>query len=55
MEEGKEFMRSFGDLLQFHQKKKEQEKPTDSAESSGASNGSGSDTPEPKVESHQSE
>jgi hypothetical protein len=23
MEEGKEFMRSFGDLLQFHQKKKE--------------------------------
>jgi uncharacterized protein len=24
MEEGKEFMRSFGDLLQFHQKKKEQ-------------------------------
>jgi hypothetical protein len=23
MEEGKEFMRSFGDLLQYHQKKKE--------------------------------
>ncbi len=23
MEEGKEFMRSFGDLLQFHQKKKD--------------------------------
>ena len=28
MEEGKEFLRSFGDLLQFHQKKKEQDKPS---------------------------
>jgi hypothetical protein len=55
MEEGKEFMRSFGDLLQFHQKKKEQDKPAESAESTGASNGSSSDAPEPKVESHQSE
>jgi uncharacterized protein len=27
MEEGKEFLRSFGDLLQFHQKKKEQKQP----------------------------
>ena len=27
MEEGKEFMRSFGDLLQYHQKKKEQDAP----------------------------
>jgi uncharacterized protein len=27
MEEGKEYMRTFGDLLQFHQKKKEQKKP----------------------------
>jgi uncharacterized protein len=27
MEEGKEFMRSFGDLLQYHQKKKEQNVP----------------------------
>jgi uncharacterized protein len=32
MEEGKEFMRSFGDLLQYHQKKKDQTKPeTESA------------------------
>jgi hypothetical protein len=29
MEEGKEFMRSFGDLLQFHQKKKEQGQPNE--------------------------
>jgi uncharacterized protein len=55
MEEGKEFMRSFGDLLQFHQKKKEQEKPADSGDISAAANGSGSDSSEPKVESHQSE
>jgi uncharacterized protein len=34
MEEGKEFMRSFGDLLQFHQKKKE--KDTTPAESQEA-------------------
>jgi protein Tex len=27
MEEGKEFLRSFGDLLQFHQKKKEKDSP----------------------------
>ena len=27
MEEGKEFMRSFGDLLQYHQKKKEKDSP----------------------------
>ena len=27
MEEGKEFLRSFGDLLQFHKKKKEQGEP----------------------------
>jgi uncharacterized protein len=40
MEEGKEFMRSFGDLLQFHQKKKEQEKPQNEAEPSGGENGS---------------
>jgi hypothetical protein len=33
MEEGKEFMRSFGDLLQYHQKKKEQDSPE--AESKG--------------------
>jgi hypothetical protein len=28
MEEGKEFLRSFGDLLQFHKKKQEHEEPT---------------------------
>ncbi|MCI0333130.1 MAG: RNA-binding transcriptional accessory protein [Planctomycetes bacterium] len=39
MEEGKEFMRSFGDLLQFHQKKKEQGKPEGEAEASGGENG----------------
>jgi uncharacterized protein len=33
MEEGKEFMRSFGDLLQFHQKKKEKDSaPPESTE-----------------------
>ena len=33
MEEGKEFLRSFGDLLQFHQKKKEQDSaPAESTE-----------------------
>jgi uncharacterized protein len=40
MEEGKEFMRSFGDLLQFHQKKKEQEKEPGEAEATGGENGS---------------
>ncbi len=39
MEEGKEFMRSFGDLLQYHQKKK-QDKPRDKAEPPGSANGS---------------
>jgi hypothetical protein len=27
MAEGKEYLRSFGDLLQFHKKKKEQDDP----------------------------
>jgi uncharacterized protein len=40
MEEGKEFMRSFGDLLQFHQKKKEQEKEPGEGEPAGGENGS---------------
>jgi uncharacterized protein len=40
MEEGKEFMRSFGDLLQFHQKKKEQEKHDDKPEPPSGANGS---------------
>ena len=34
MEEGKEYMRSFGDLLQFHQKKQQPE-----ADADGAGNG----------------
>jgi uncharacterized protein len=40
MEEGKEFMRSFGDLLQYHQKKKEQDQSGHQSESSGSANGS---------------
>jgi uncharacterized protein len=44
MEEGKEFMRSFGDLLQFHQKKKQQpnaeETPPGDSERVPNSNGS---------------
>jgi uncharacterized protein len=40
MEEGKEFMRSFGDLLQFHQKRKEQDQPEDQAKPTGSANGS---------------
>lgn len=40
MEEGKEFLRSFGDLLQFHQKKKEQDKPKGETEAPGSENGS---------------
>jgi hypothetical protein len=36
MEEGKEFMRSFGDLLQYHQKKKEQQKNSDQPQPAGA-------------------
>jgi uncharacterized protein len=40
MEEGKEFLRSFGDLLQFHQKKKEEQTP-DSAKPASDENGVG--------------
>jgi uncharacterized protein len=40
MEEGKEFMRSFGDLLQYHQKKKERDKPAAPAEPPNGANGS---------------
>jgi hypothetical protein len=39
MEEGKEFLRSFGDLLQFHQKKKQQDKQPDKAEPPNGANG----------------
>jgi uncharacterized protein len=42
MEEGKEFMRSFGDLLQYHQKKNEQKKVADSPDQPAGSNGSAS-------------
>jgi uncharacterized protein len=43
MEEGKEFMRSFGDLLQYHQKKEQAgagDKPLEIEKSDGAANGS---------------
>jgi hypothetical protein len=46
MEEGKEFLRSFGDLMQFHQKKKEQPKPADDTETAGNSNGASQDSSE---------
>lgn len=43
MEEGKEFMRTFGDLLQFHQKKHQQERPDETPpappDASGDANG----------------
>jgi protein Tex len=42
MEEGKEFMRSFGDLMQFHKKKKEPDAPGDEAQPPNSANGSGS-------------
>jgi len=42
MEEGKEFMRSFGDLLQFHQKKKEQEQENQQDGANGARGENGS-------------
>jgi uncharacterized protein len=39
MEEGKEYLRSFGDLLQFHQKKKEHDNPPDAPEPANGANG----------------
>ncbi|MEX0611362.1 MAG: hypothetical protein WD229_04505, partial [Pirellulales bacterium] len=50
MEEGKEFMRSFGDLLQYHQKKKEQEEPGDEAEPPAGANGSAQSERQPDKE-----
>ncbi len=57
MEEGKEFMRSFGDLLQFHQKKKDETsgskvppKPAEQTERHGPSNGSTAQSEELTVE-----
>jgi hypothetical protein len=35
MEEGKEFLRSFGDLLQFHKKKKDHDPPAPAADDQG--------------------
>ena len=55
MEEGKEFLRSFGDLLQFHQKKKEHDKPADKAQPPSNENGSAKDSQEPRVESQEPE
>jgi hypothetical protein len=49
MEEGKEFMRSFGDLLQFHKKKKEQDEPVEKAEQGGGTNGSTENSQESRV------
>jgi uncharacterized protein len=60
MEDGKEFMRSFGDLLQYHQKKKEKESPPAESKqapppppahgsSNGPSNGSTDDSLESPV------
>jgi hypothetical protein len=62
MEEGKEFMRSFGDLLQYHQKKKEKDSPPTQpkeppvppappahASSNGPSNGSSDESREAPV------
>jgi uncharacterized protein len=40
MEEGKEYLRSFGDLLQFHQKKNEQAQPAEAAAPANRTNGS---------------
>jgi hypothetical protein len=70
MEEGKEFMRSFGDLLQYHQKKKEKDSDTDESKvappsgpahehesANGPSNGStddNRDTPVMSAEASQS-
>ncbi len=54
MEEGKEFMRSFGDLLQFHKKKKEQDNSPENAKSSVNAE-QNSDNAEPKVDSHEAD
>jgi uncharacterized protein len=60
MEEGKEMLRSFGDLLQFHQKKKErviEKVPQRSEMNPGQANANGASeaSPEPKVEDGQPE
>jgi uncharacterized protein len=39
MAEGKEYLRSFGDLLQFHQKKQQQDEPGDDVKPAGETNG----------------
>jgi uncharacterized protein len=61
MEEGKEFMRSFGDLLQYHQKKKEQGKPEVTKQeppppqSASNANGATTERQEPRVDSQEPE
>ena len=61
MEEGKEMLRSFGDLLQFHQKKKEIQNPPQPEgketppKSDGAGNGAAEKSQEPRVESREPE
>jgi hypothetical protein len=61
MEEGKEMLRSFGDLLQSHQKKKEEKNPpappADAAPESpkGVADGAVEKSQEPRVESQQPE
>jgi hypothetical protein len=61
MEEGKEMLRSFGDLLQFQQKKKERKDSPPPAEHNAAnsadtnSNGVTETFLDPKVEGHQPE
>jgi uncharacterized protein len=42
MAEGKEYLRSFGDLLQFHQKKKDEVQPDEQSAPPARGNGSGS-------------
>lgn len=55
MEEGKEYLRSFGDLLQFQKKKQEHDKPADDANASGGTNGSGQEGQESRVDSQEPE
>jgi hypothetical protein len=60
MEEGKEFMRSFGDLLQYHKKKKEHDQPDDADSETpqkqpSSANGSAQERQDSKVESQEPE
>jgi uncharacterized protein len=55
MEEGKEYLRSFGDLLQFTKKKKEHEDDEKDATASGGSNKTKPESQEAEVENHEPE